>query len=328
MITQSIPVTAVEYKQPRPPPSVRGQRGDHPLPFLRASRGRCYKHAAPAQAAAEGEGPPAGASQESAQRAPAAPAAAGAAAGGGGAGRIHRRRRDGRRLGRGGRGQPVPRRLGRPGLRGDARGADVVGPAAVPGRAVRRRLPGGPVRLDRGRDRPGRGERPRPTTSSRWRSGSAPSSSGWSRASSRSRSRTRRSPGPPISTFPGLESGERVGRRLTLGERAPILAKDGTAAGRGPGRVARLAAGLGGDRRHRHRRAARYRAAPGGRGLRLSRRPGDRGQRPRAGLQLAPGGEAGRRAAGRPRGNLAARRARSGPRAGCWRRPSSSPGSR
>jgi cell division protein FtsI/penicillin-binding protein 2 len=34
----------------------------------------------------------------------------------------------------------------------------------------------------------------------------------------------------PHLTFPGLAEGERVGRRLTLGERAPILAKDGKTA--------------------------------------------------------------------------------------------------
>ena len=46
----------------------------------------------------------------------------------------------------------------------------------------------------------------------------------------------------PHLTFPGLESGERVGRRLTLGERAPILAKDGAplAEGQGAARDSRL----------------------------------------------------------------------------------------
>ena len=44
----------------------------------------------------------------------------------------------------------------------------------------------------------------------------------------------------PHLTFPGLESGERVGRRLTLGERAPILAKDGTPLAQGPSRDSRL----------------------------------------------------------------------------------------
>ncbi len=46
----------------------------------------------------------------------------------------------------------------------------------------------------------------------------------------------------PHLTFPGLASGERVGRRLTLGDRAPILAKDGTplAEGQGASRDSRL----------------------------------------------------------------------------------------
>ena len=44
----------------------------------------------------------------------------------------------------------------------------------------------------------------------------------------------------PHLTFPGLESGERVGRRLTLGERAPILAKNGTPLAEGPSRDSRL----------------------------------------------------------------------------------------
>jgi peptidoglycan glycosyltransferase len=38
----------------------------------------------------------------------------------------------------------------------------------------------------------------------------------------------------PSLTFPGLASGERVGRRLTLGKRAPILAKHGVALATGP----------------------------------------------------------------------------------------------
>jgi peptidoglycan glycosyltransferase len=39
----------------------------------------------------------------------------------------------------------------------------------------------------------------------------------------------------PHLTFPGLAAGERVGRRLTLPDRAPILAKDGTPLARGQG---------------------------------------------------------------------------------------------
>ena len=38
----------------------------------------------------------------------------------------------------------------------------------------------------------------------------------------------------PSLTFPGLQTGERVGRRLTLGRRAPILAKHGVALATGP----------------------------------------------------------------------------------------------
>jgi penicillin-binding protein A len=46
----------------------------------------------------------------------------------------------------------------------------------------------------------------------------------------------------PNLTFPNLETGERVGRRLTLGDRADILAKDGTplAQGQGASRDSRL----------------------------------------------------------------------------------------
>ena len=74
---------------------------------------------------------------------------------------LRRRRRDVRRLGRGGPGQPLHPGLGGPGLRGDARRALARRPGAVPPGPVHRRLQGGADRLDRHGDQPGRRQRAR-----------------------------------------------------------------------------------------------------------------------------------------------------------------------
>ncbi len=89
----------------------------------------------------------------------------------------------------------------------------------------------------------------------------------------------------PHLTFPNLQPGEQVGRRLTLGRRAAIIGEARRSARRGADRRSLLAPRLRRDRRRRRYGSARRRGAGEAPARRLPRQPGHRRERPRARLQ-------------------------------------------
>ena len=135
---------------------------------------------------------------------------------------------------RAGHGGALRERLGPPGLRRDARRALRLGAGPVLGRGPAERLPRRTAGVDGHRDRPGRRGRPeerrRQGRRRRRASASGPGCSARSTASLRLPLDGGKVAWNPSLTFPGLATDERVGRRLTVGPRAAILAKHGVAA--------------------------------------------------------------------------------------------------